>query len=248
MVSGMRILRASNAENPERADSPPSRYRASEGTLLRVKQCQPCVARSAKQGGGDGLLSSPRRYSFSEELDISSDNSSSCTQVFHREPDSPRPKIIDSAGACTPVPRCARRAPFQQDPAVAPARARRAGFLLFADWMKSELRLDWHAPLMRLLRGARSANLTRSCRLAVALCRACAASGGRFEHHSVGGIPQERPPHEMAFDRFDHGENRIDEYPDLVRGKSSCNGMLGAPTCGLVFECQGYVRQQRYLA
>jgi len=33
-ASGMRILRASKAENPECADSPPSRWRASEGTLL----------------------------------------------------------------------------------------------------------------------------------------------------------------------------------------------------------------------
>src|SRR5258706_13113849 len=34
--------------------------------------------------GGDGLLSSPRRYRFSEELGIRSANPSSCPQVFHR--------------------------------------------------------------------------------------------------------------------------------------------------------------------
>src|SRR6266436_4969490 len=89
-------------------------------------EAQPCVARSAKQGGGDGLLSSPRQYSFSKALDTCSANSSSCPQVFHREPNSSRHDVAGSAGACTRVRRCARRAPFQHDPAVAPARARRA--------------------------------------------------------------------------------------------------------------------------
>jgi len=80
-----------------------------------------------QRGGGDGLLSSPRQYSFSKALDTCSANSSSCPQVFHRKPDSSRHKGTGSAGACTRVRCSARRAPFQRDPAVAPARERRAG-------------------------------------------------------------------------------------------------------------------------
>jgi hypothetical protein len=39
--------------------------RATEGTLLRVRQSRPSAARSAKQGGGDGRVNSPRRCSIS---------------------------------------------------------------------------------------------------------------------------------------------------------------------------------------
>jgi hypothetical protein len=46
----------------------------------------------------------------------------------------------------------------------------------------------------------------------LALRRAC---GRGFEHHLIGRIPQERPSHEMALDRLDHGEHAIDEYSDL---------------------------------
>src|SRR6266478_3570869 len=35
--------------------------------------------------GGDGLLSSPRQYCFSDAMDIRSANPSSCPQVFHSE-------------------------------------------------------------------------------------------------------------------------------------------------------------------
>jgi len=45
------------------------------------------------QTGGDGLLSSPRQYSIFRAFDISSANSSSCPQVFHREQDSPRREV-----------------------------------------------------------------------------------------------------------------------------------------------------------
>jgi hypothetical protein len=49
-------------------DLPSSALRASEGILLRVRQTQPCVARSAKQGGGDGRINTPRQYSFSRQF------------------------------------------------------------------------------------------------------------------------------------------------------------------------------------
>ena len=73
----------------------------------------------------------------------------SCPQVFHRQTDSSRHEVTASAGTCTRVRRCARRAPFQHDPTVAPARARRAALpshhgalciaeSAFTDWMKSE--------------------------------------------------------------------------------------------------------------
>jgi len=51
--------------------------------------------------GGDGLLSSAHQYCFSKAFDIRSANSSSCPQVFHREPDSSRHKVTGSgAHAC----------------------------------------------------------------------------------------------------------------------------------------------------
>ncbi|SRR6266404_6775973 len=74
-------------------------------------EAQPCVARSAKQGGGDGLLSSPRQYSFSTALDTCSANSSSCPQVFHRESDSSRDEVTGRAGACTRFPPLQSRSP-----------------------------------------------------------------------------------------------------------------------------------------
>jgi hypothetical protein len=36
---------------------------------------------------------------------------------------------------------------------------------------------------------------------------------GDFEHHLIGRIAQERPPHEMALDRLDHGEHRRPRMP-----------------------------------
>jgi len=90
--------------------------------------------------GGEGVLSSVRQYCFTKALDIRSANSSSCSQVFHREPDSSRHKVTGSAGACTRV-RCPRT---PRCPSLLTAGALCTAESAFADWMKSELQLGSH--------------------------------------------------------------------------------------------------------
>jgi hypothetical protein len=63
--------------------------------------------------GGDGLLSSPRRYSFSEDPEILSANSSSCPQVFHRDPHAWRHEVIVIVQARAHARSLVHRAPFQ---------------------------------------------------------------------------------------------------------------------------------------
>ena len=76
IASGVRIFRPLNEGDSENYAA---LLRASEGTLGNAS------VRRVTQGGGDGLLSSPRQYCFSEAMDIRSANLSSCPQVFHSE-------------------------------------------------------------------------------------------------------------------------------------------------------------------